>query len=292
MHMEVLGYNHRHDGAFTVDRPYGIDCWLFLVIKSPAIFRVSGEEIRVPGRSVIIYTPNTPQFYYPDGDVYYDDWMHCVPDADERALLEKFGVPLNMPVTFSSISDISAIMHNLVDEFYSSNINKYESSQLLFKLLIYKICEKYQSMKNKTHTRQTSFHESFVWNNISEENSSEPEKSEYFDALYLIREDIFRWPSSKFSIDDLAGTLSLSRSRFQHLYKQTFGKNISQDIASSRIQAAAKLLEETDNAVKFISVAVGYSSVAHFTKQFREAMGVTPIQYRKEKGKQNERSGN
>lgn len=258
MRMDEIGYNHRHDGTFYIDRPDGAGDWLMLVIKTPVCFRVNGKEIHAPACSFIIYTPGTQQYYRADSDEYFDDWIHFGPDDEEVQLIEELGIPLNEPVPVSDGTDISAIVRNMCFEHYSSNRNKKQSVDLYFRLLLYK-------MNEKTLTRFDTIKTS---------------ESPYFQKLLWIRESIYRWPGRDYSIDDMARELSLSRSRFQHIYTETFGVSVNKDIINSRLEKAAELLRSTDMPISEIAMIVGYSSIQYFTRQFKSGLGTTPVQYR------------
>lgn len=38
MRMDEIGYNHKHDKTFLIDRPNGAGDWLLLAVKSKAVF--------------------------------------------------------------------------------------------------------------------------------------------------------------------------------------------------------------------------------------------------------------
>ena len=257
--MDEIGYNHRHDRSFLIDRPDGAGDWLLLIIKSPAYFRINGTDVRTPANSFIIYTPEYPEYYYPDSDEYIDDWIHFGPDDDELELMHSLEIPLNKPVELSDITDVSAIVRNMCYEQYSANKNRRQTVDLYFRLLLYKLNEKLL---------------------LSTDNSKVSE-SIYFEKLLWVRESIYRWPGRKWTVDEMAKELSLSRSRFQHLYTDTFGVSVSRDIITSRLDKSAELLKKSDMPVNEIAVLVGYTGTSYFVKQFKSFFGVTPAQYRK-----------
>ncbi|MGV2068588.1 helix-turn-helix domain-containing protein [Agrobacterium sp. 22-226-1] len=49
-----------------------------------------------------------------------------------------------------------------------------------------------------------------------------------------------------------------------------------------RVGAACRLLAQTDRSLAQIAEAVGFSDVAHFSRQFRAAKGITPGNYRRQ----------
>lgn len=258
MRMDEIGYNHRHDRSFLIDRPNGAGDWLLLIVKSPAVFRINGTDVRTPANTFILYTPEYPEYYYPDCDEYYDDWIHFGPDNDELALIHTLEIPLNEPVTLADITDISAIAKNICYEQYSANRYRVQMVDLYFKALLYKIGEKI----------------------IRKTDNSKISDSVYFEKLLWIRESIYRWPGKNYSIDNIADELGLSRSRFQHLYTDTFGISVRKDLIKSRMEKAAELLKKSDLSVKDIGSMIGYENTSYFVKLFRNTFGMTPLQYR------------
>lgn len=258
MRLDEIGYNHKHTPDFVIDRPTGAGDWLLLVIKAPSVFRIEGTERSVPPHSLVIFTPEYPQYYRADGCEYCDDWLHFEPDADELALMKALGIPFNTPLSFSDSTDLSVLMRNMCYEQYSANLHRHETVDLYFRLLIYKLHEKMQMQNNSTK--------------ISEQI--------YFEKLLWIRESLYRWPGRSYTIDDMAKELSLSRSRFQHLYTETFGISVSQDLIRSRMERSAELLKSTELSVREIGSLVGYPNTAYFIKLFRRDFGLTPVKYR------------
>lgn len=78
----------------------------------------------------------------------------------------------------------------------------------------------------------------------------------------------------------MAAEIGLSRSRFEHLYKETFGISVNRDRIRARVKRAAELLTSGDLPVSQIGALVGYRSTAYFCNQFKAAYGMTPEEYR------------
>ena len=258
MKMIEIGYNHRHDRSFCIDRPNGTESWLMLIVKTPAHFRIGGKDIRTSAHSFIIYRPNTPQYYYPASNEYFDDWMHFTPDESEKKMLTDLKITLDTPVDLADITDLSSMIRSMCFEHYSTNPYRENTIDLYFKLLMYKISEK---MRKKT-------------------SLSSRTEGMYSEKLLWIRQSIYRWPGRDYSIDDMAKELSLSRSRFQHLYTETFGVSVNKDVITSRLNKAAELLKTTDLSVKNVGINVGYGNTSYFVKLFGSFYGVTPLQFR------------
>ena len=51
MILHNVGYNHRHDADFFVDRPAGSGDNLLLILRTDAIFTLNGEDVPVPANT-------------------------------------------------------------------------------------------------------------------------------------------------------------------------------------------------------------------------------------------------
>ena len=69
-------------------------------------------------------------------------------------------------------------------------------------------------------------------------------------------------------------------SLFSSEFKRLTGFPPAAFIAHCRIQKARELLEKGDMSIAAISRTLGYSSVAHFSSQFRLFCGMSPRKYR------------
>ena len=70
--------------------------------------------------------------------------------------------------------------------------------------------------------------------------------------------------------EDFADTLGISKSYFQHLYKEFFGVSFQQDYIQMRIAYAQDLLETSDMPMEQIAEICGYTNEVHFYRQFKK----------------------
>lgn len=87
----------------------------------------------------------------------------------------------------------------------------------------------------------------------------------------------FREP---FTIEELADSLHYSPNHLRYVFKNTTGHTLSEEIASTRMNHARKLLEDTTMRIHEISQSVGYTNPSYFISQFLKKYGATPVQYR------------
>jgi AraC-like DNA-binding protein len=104
-----------------------------------------------------------------------------------------------------------------------------------------------------------------------------------------IAQEVSNWlennVSKKIKIEDLAKHLNLHRSYLSHCFKRTYGMSPSDYLIRIRIREARRLLMETDLSIENISQQLGFYSAGHFSRTFRSIMGISPLQFRKDKKK-------
>ena len=87
--------------------------------------------------------------------------------------------------------------------------------------------------------------------------------------------------SSSWDTKTLAAMVSLSPSRFRHLFKHETGTSPAQYLKDVRLRKAEVMLRTTFLSVKQIVKQVGIRSNSHFVHDFRKIHGVTPTAYRR-----------
>jgi AraC-like DNA-binding protein len=85
-------------------------------------------------------------------------------------------------------------------------------------------------------------------------------------------------------IDSIADYLQKSSAYISHVYKQRTGTTILDKIIGVRMARAKELLAGTDLSVAEISERAGFSSSSYFFKVFRKMNGMTPNEFRENKG--------
>lgn len=79
--------------------------------------------------------------------------------------------------------------------------------------------------------------------------------------------------------------VGLTYRRITEIFKQEYGVTPKEYADSLRLRTAQKLLTETRERVIDVAYQSGFSSLAAFNRFFRQRMGQTPTQYRKNTGK-------
>ena len=97
-------------------------------------------------------------------------------------------------------------------------------------------------------------------------------------SINQLRKAIYDEPERKWTIDEMAKLMMLSKAYFQRMYKQRFGITVSADIINARIEKAKRLLSEGTTIVETAELC-GYSSDVYFTHQFKKETGMTPSEW-------------
>ncbi len=87
--------------------------------------------------------------------------------------------------------------------------------------------------------------------------------------------------AEEFSIKKLADLACVSQNYFSAMFKKETGQNYKAYLTEVRMEAALKLLQETDDKTYEIGEKVGYNDSRRFVEAFRQIYNMTPAEYRK-----------
>ncbi|EWM53531.1 AraC family transcriptional regulator [Ruminococcus flavefaciens] len=260
MRIDSISLDHKRDKNFVLEKNVHSGVWILLVLKARAVFCIDGREVPSPENSFIFISPEQSFSYRCDAENFSEDSIFFYPEENDLEYIHSMEIPLNKIIPAADLSQISDIIRNMCLEYYSVNKNRTEAVELYFKLLLSKLNESVVDMD-----RFGAVHEGL-----------------YLEKLLWLRESIYRWPSRSWTVDEMAADISLSRSRLQHLYTETFGISISKDIINSRLDKATELLKRPEYPINKIAELVGYPNASYFNRQFKNGIGMTPTEFRRE----------
>ncbi|MGP4040758.1 AraC family transcriptional regulator [Gracilibacillus sp. D59] len=106
-------------------------------------------------------------------------------------------------------------------------------------------------------------------------------KSDKFEHSEKIAEYIQVNYMNKLSLNGIAKALNLSKSYVSHVFKEMTGYTVMEYVMGCRLTQVKYLLEmEPHKPLKDIAYECGFESVSHFSRFFREKVGVTANHYR------------
>jgi len=254
-HLVSCGYHYVHPGGLAIDRPRGAGNFAFVFFRSKSEVIVEGVRTIVPSGTHILFHPESSHRYAGIEPPFVNDWLHCE-GAGMEEWLRDIHYPINQPVKAIDSHLISRCIIEL--QRISSHGGQLAASILDLELrsLFMKICN-------------------------SKGGWTLPEgQNHYYGAFVDLRSELHNSPQIRVSVEELAARVNMSKSYFQHVYKQFFGVSVMADIIRGRLEYAQYLLVNSRLSVAEISVICGYDNDTHFMRQFKKFIGVTPRGYR------------
>lgn len=112
-------------------------------------------------------------------------------------------------------------------------------------------------------------------------NSDEITNTYELDLAFQIEERILTsLYNPGISIQQIAKELGIGRNQCTRLFSKIHGMSPRQYITSQRLLKAKELLVQTTQSIEGIAYDLGFSSLSHFSRQFKRWTGVSPFKYR------------
>ncbi|WP_271407961.1 helix-turn-helix transcriptional regulator [Pseudomonas sp. Q1-7] len=87
-------------------------------------------------------------------------------------------------------------------------------------------------------------------------------------------------------LKEVAGACQMNHYEFSRAFKRSVGLTFREYLCRYRLERSLELLGNPHATVSEIACAVGLPNLSHFTRTFRQRVGITPSQYRHETGTQ------
>ncbi|NID15994.1 AraC family transcriptional regulator [Luteibacter yeojuensis] len=89
-------------------------------------------------------------------------------------------------------------------------------------------------------------------------------------------------PARAWTLPELATMCSMSRATFMRHFQDGLGRSAAELLQDIRMSMAANVLKNTADSTEAVAEAVGYQSVSAFRRVFRESIGMTPGDWRRQ----------
>lgn len=103
----------------------------------------------------------------------------------------------------------------------------------------------------------------------------------YDPRLRKLKEYVEGHLDEPISLEDAARIACLEPKYFSVLFKQSVGIGFSEWLHRTRIREAQELLQENNDLIIDIALAVGYGNVRTFERAFRRYTGTSPTAFRR-----------
>lgn len=117
---------------------------------------------------------------------------------------------------------------------------------------------------------------------IKEETDNIYLNSKDIESLNRAKELLIKNMANPPSLKELAYKSAINEFKLKKGFKQVFGTTVYGFLQEYRLNKAKYLLENNEINIGEASFLVGYKSISHFSKIFKEQFGITPIEIKKE----------
>ena len=223
----------------------------------------SGDMIIVPPREVHFnkYLSNTIRIniYFNESDLLHNGQPYFS-DLETRLLRL---VMVHTPSAY--IEKIEHTIDDMLSEEKTDDENTPEMMELLLKQFFLNV------------SRYGIFHYDLSANTPEED-------SDMLVAARYIKEHF----SEHITLSSLADMAGLTPAYFSRKFTQVTGMGMKEYLSYVRLQSAAQELRSTDHKITEIAINCGFSDSNYFKDAFRKMYGVSPREYRKNRGKTDE----
>ena len=252
----VCGHDSHHTTPCHMEHRNGLPDYLLLLIKAESWFMLDGKKVPVYPGTVILFDPGTYICYGRELPGYNDDWIHFASDEEENAFWNTLSLPHNRPVTPMDFPRLSRFIHLLTLEFRVPTSHSSAILDSLMHSLLYTLDSQIPKLENCGIEHH------------------------YYSDFSRLRASIYNNPAEDWSSERIAGSLNLSVSYFQHLYKQFFCSSCRHDVIQARLEQAKFYLKTSSMSIRNLAEFCGYGNELHFMRQFKKFEGMTPSEFR------------
>lgn len=168
--------------------------------------------------------------------------------------------------SFPLAGSVSRVLEELFEETYVEFLEKPPYHELLIKANLMKILalitREYAKGINEDHRKTAQRHRESIAMAI-----------EYLEEHF----------AERITLDSLCKYTFMSSSHFSYAFRQVTGCTPIEYLTRLRLRHARKMLTETDRPISIIAADTGFQNSSSLDRAFKKEVGITPLQYRKEK---------
>ena len=245
-------------GDFTCDSSYFTrrwereDCLLLYTLDGVGIIEYEGKEITLSRNQLIVLDCRKYHYYATKGDHWHFLWVHftgkCAFDY-----VELLNGTEDLPISFNFYN----YYKKLVSHVTSFNLQ----SELEISVIMNNLLTELIGLK-----KATGFSEKYDKYNSALQNNIAFLQQHFHEEI---------------SISQCAKQMHLSKFYYIKVFKSYTGQTPYDYLLGLRLQAAQKLLLETNLAVNTIAEKCGFTNSKNFIPHFKQKVGMTPSCFRK-----------
>src|SRR3989339_928554 len=250
--LELHAYGIREQmPVYTVNRPQGLDAWLFMVFYDEAFFTRKGKRIPVPAGNLVAWGPGKAHLFGNDARPWCHSWVVCRGDWVQRRISEN-RIPLQQPL---SLYDASFFDKGLLDIHTECADNPLPDPEIIRNLL-------------HTLIRQAA-------------RAVRPGTFRVSERILPVKAHLDGHYEETQSLSDLSKRLTMSIPLLCREFKACLGVGVMTYVLRLRMEHARYLLSDTHLNVGEVGAKVGYPDIYLFSRMFKKRFGLSPKHYRR-----------
>lgn len=250
--IHYVAYEAPGENYARVYRPKGSGDWVFVMFHETMHVVLENEIAEADPGAMILFRPRQEQDFSALRD-FSISFFHFSADPAE---IEAYGFPIGRVFMPEDPARVKQYFEQLNIEFYTKEVQyRQQLDSLLRSLFVMLSRESYE--KSPAVTERLKLYRMFLEARFTMLSNCEKE-----------------WAST-----NMPGMVSKSRSQFYKYYVEFFGISPMADLNRARIEKAKILLTNHDRSVTDVASLVGYASIHHFSRTFKEHTGMSPLQY-------------
>ena len=211
----------------------------FLYCRSRAILATPAGQSSLPEATAVLFGKGQQCDVSAAEGALVCDWISFEAGSDAE-FAESLELPLGQPFRFTDADFIEGLVRNIAEEFYSLRTRRLKIMDSLLRTLLIKL------------------YDSGTVRDVPQ-LASDP----HYSSLIDLRAKIYRNPQQKWNVDTMAADVNMSRSYFQHIYREFFGVSCITDVINGKIEKAKEILSETNCTVSQVAAMCGYENRQH-----------------------------
>jgi len=245
---------------YRVERPGGSGDYLLIVTFSGrGLITHAGGSLALDKADAVLYSPGAAQDYATDAKRgrWELRWAHFQPRPHWTAWLNWPGPSEGLGhLRITDATALSNVRHALADA-YRFHVGQLPGAEAF---------------------AMNALERALLWcDRVNPQSAGQPVDDRVQKAIDHLTDHL----AAPHTVDELAAHVSLSPSRFSHLFREQVGITPMQLLERLRVERAKQMLEQTAQPIQTIAHRVGYDSPFYFSLRFKKATGQSPRAYRR-----------
>lgn len=219
---------------------------------------IDGKSYTLKRGDIFYIEANTSAFYRPDKEKPWTYIWVGFTGLSAKEILKKCGITSQNPIFHDNHEE------ELKEEFYNIYSHYNQTGRLDFACLGY-----FYVLVNKMAERMEE----------KLESSEESAKSRHIAEACEYIANNFQF---HITVQDIASSIGLSSNYLANIFSEKLSCSPKQYLTKYRMEKACFYLRSDDYSVGKVATSVGYGNQLHFSAEFKKAMGMSPLNYRKQ----------